>query len=159
MSHQCQLNKEPGQETRAKRLKFFLFWSHDQNQINSLFVWVTSHQPLHCSGFQKSLTNLWRQFWSCDQNRWAKKPQSRISKQPDFLTRFFYSIDIGVIKANLGAFWFVRPCMCEFFSFLLKVLKPTWMPSGLKGITRYEINLFIFAKHGCSIANFQIIIT
>ena len=54
---------------------------------------VTTATPLQC-GFNKILTNLWRQFWSCDQSRWVKKKTStsnfKATRLPD---QVIYSID------------------------------------------------------------------
>ena len=78
--NQCQLNKEPGQEAQAKRFFYFDHVIKIDGQ-STVFCWVTSQQSLHCSGFQKLLTNLWRQFWSCDQKRWAKKKNLNLEFQ------------------------------------------------------------------------------
>ena len=43
---------------------------------------------------KKILTNLWRQFWSCDQKRWAKKTSTSNFKTSRLPDQVLYSIDI-----------------------------------------------------------------
>ena len=85
--HQCQLNKEPGQEVQAKRLNFdHVIETNGQSQV-FLLGDVTLFFDIAMTS--RRLTNLSLLFWSYDQNEWVKKLQPRKCKQPDFLTSFF----------------------------------------------------------------------
>ena len=92
---QCRLNKEPGQETQAKRLKFLLFWSRDQNRwaINSLFAgWRhNSYSTAVASKKYWPISDV--NFDHVIKADGQKKLQPRISKQPD-LTRFIIQLTL-----------------------------------------------------------------
>ena len=87
---------------RKQKGWIFVTWSKRMGNLQS-FCWVTSQQPLHCSGFQKLLTNLWRRFRSCDQNAWVKKISTSKRKATRLPDQVCYSIDIG-LKVYWGCF-------------------------------------------------------